>query len=183
MVGRLIGRWVVLLAAGLTLWSCGTATAPQSGVWVADPESVAVDHRLCHLRIEPRRADAPFFTSFLLTLVNKSGSDLEIDWNESRYLFNGGDQGLLVFEGIDPAAVKAAAIPPETIAPGARFSRDLMPLRLIAWTPLAEKTARHHGISPGMLPAGENGIRLTLRHESGRVSIPLSVRIRQQDAP
>jgi hypothetical protein len=106
-----------------------------------------------------------------------------IDWNASQYLFNGKPQGLLVFEGIDPEAVKNAMVPPDTVAPGASFSLEIMPMRLIAWSPIKEKTAAGRSISPGMLPIGENGILLALRHGNGHITIPLSVRISKEGLP
>jgi hypothetical protein len=106
-----------------------------------------------------------------------------VDWNASRYLFNGSPEGVLVFEGIDPERVKTATVPMETIAPGALFSRVIMPLRLIAWSPLKESTASSRSITPGMLPAGENGIRLAVQHDTGPIAIPLSIRIVRETSP
>ena len=182
MAARLLSGYMALLM-GLMVWSCSGAPSPGRGVWVAEPEFAEVDHPRCTVRIEPQKMDAPFFASFILTLTNKSGDDLEIDWNESRYLFNGSPQGVLVFEGIDPEAVRQGSVAPQIVPPGDRFSRQLMPLRLIAWTPLSEKTARRRGIAPGMLPSGENGIHLVVRQANERLTFPLAVRISHNASP
>lgn len=168
---------------GLVLWSCSAIDAPSEGVWTAQPEFRGADNQLFNARLEPRKGEAPYYAFFLLTIVNKSDGQLVLDWNESRYLLNGKPQGMLVFQGVDPQTVKNATIPVETIPPGGRFSRELMPLRLIAWNPVKAETANQPGITPGMLPAGENGIRLVFRQASGPVTLPLTVRISRQTTP
>ena len=181
MVSRFIYCIVVLF--GLFLMSCSTVDAPSKGIWTAQPEIRTAENRLFGARIQPRKIDGPFYVGFLLTIENKSDEALVLDWNESHYLFNGKPQGVMVFRGVDPETVRDGTIPPEAIAPGERFSREIMPLRLIAWNPIAEKTASQPGITPGMLPAGENGVRLTLRQGRRPVTLSLSVRISRQTAP
>ncbi len=177
---RTVG-WLFLI--GLALWGCSGFQTPSNALWTAQPEFMVVDNPLLETRIEPKKGAYNYFDFFLLTVRNKSDANLIIDWNASQYLFNGKPQGVLVFEGIDPAAVKNASVPPQTVAPGAVFSIEIMPMRLIAWNPIKEKTAGGRSISPGIIPAGENGIRLAVRHENGEVAIPLSVRISSQAAP
>lgn len=167
----------------LALMGCSGIQGPSNVVWTAKPEFVEVDNPLFLARIEPQKKEYPYYVSFLLTLTNKREADLRVDWNASHYLFNGRTQGVFVFEGIDPAGLKTATIPPEIVPPGAIFSREIMPMRLIAWSPLKEKTATGKSITPGMLPAGENGIRLTVRHDSGEIKIPMLIRIDRKEAP
>ena len=172
-----------LFIIGLSLWGCSGVQNPSNAVWIAQPEVVEVDNGLLSVSIAPQKGEYPYYAFFLLTLTNKSKTDLIVDWNASHYLFNGRPQGVLVFEGIDPVAVKNATVPPETVGPGAAFSLEIMPLRLIAWSPIKEKTAGGRSIFPGMLPIGDNGIRLAVRHESGHITIPLSVRISREGPP
>jgi hypothetical protein len=172
-----------VLFLGVVLLGCSGAQSPSSAIWIAQPEFVDVDHHLLSASIAPQKGEHPYYTHFLLTLTNKSQTDLIVDWNASRYLFNGRPQGVLVFEDIDPAAVKNAMVPPETVASGAVFTRVVMPMRLIAWSPIKEKTTGGRSISPGMLPVGENGIRLAVLHENGHITLPLSVRIYREGSP
>ena len=172
-----------LFLIGLTLWGCSGIQTPSNSVWIAQPDFFEVDNHLLNVRIEPKKGEYPYYVFFLLTLANKSNDDLIVDWNASEYLFNGKPQGVLVFEGIDPASVKNAMVPPQTVAPGAVLSLEIMPMRLIAWSPIKEKTAGGRSISPGMFPVGENGIRMAVRHENGLITIPLSVRISREGAP
>jgi hypothetical protein len=142
-----------------------------------------VDNQLFTATMTPKKGTYPYFAYFHVTLSNKSDQDLVIDWNATQYLLNGAPRGVLVFEGIDPESIKAGTIPPETVASGATFARDLMPLRLIAWSPIREKSPGSQAITPGMFPDGRNGIRLAVRHANGQMTIPLSVEITRQASP
>lgn len=177
---RMLGIMVIIW---LTVWGCGGGPSPSNLIWEAQPEFLEVDNQLFNVRITPQQGEYPYFAYFHLTLSNKSDSNLMVDWNASQYLYNGKPQGVLVFEGIDPETIKGATVPSETIAPGASFTRDVMPLRLIAWSPIREEKPDSPTIRPGMLPAGQNGIRLAVRHAKGRMIIPLSVQLFKMDAP
>ena len=174
---------------GLLVWLCLTVCAcsgvqPASkATWSAQPEKLDVDNQLFTATMTPKKGPYPYFAYFHVTLSNKSDEDLVIDWNASQYLLNGAPRGVLVFEGIDPESIKAGTIPPETVAPGATFARDLMPLRLIAWSPISEKSPGSQAITPGMFPDGRNGIRLAVGHANGQMTIPLSVEIIRQASP
>lgn len=178
--GRMLG---IIILTWLTLWGCSGTPSPSKAIWAAQPEFLEVDNQLFNVRITPQQGESPYFAYFHLTLSNKSDADLIVDWNASQYLFNGRPQGVLVFEGIDPETIKGATVPSETIAPGATFTRDIMPLRLIAWSPIREEKPDSPTIRPGMLPAGQNGIRLAVQHTKGQMTIPLSVLILKVDSP
>ncbi len=173
----------LMFLMGIVLWGCSGIQSSSKVVWTAQPEFCEMNHQLFTARIEPKKGETPYYAFFLLTIANKSDADLIVDWNASRYLINGRPQGMFVFEGIDPAMVKTATVPPETIPPGEVSTHEIVPLRLIAWNPIKKETAGIHGITPGILPAGENGIRLAVRHDGDRVTIPLSIRISKEDAP
>lgn len=173
----------VMLLLGLALWGCSGIQPPSKVMWAALPEYCEVEDQGFDVRLTPQKETSPFYVSFLLTITNKGKADLVVDWNASRYLFNGSPEGMMVFEGIDAKRVKDATVPLETISPGAVFSREIMPMRLIAWSPLKENKTSQRSITPGMLPAGENGIRLSIRQGNGQMAIPLSVRISREDIP
>lgn len=173
----------LILAVGLALWGCTGASSPARLVWTANPVVAEAENEAFKAAIEPRKGEFPYFTHFHLTLENKSDADMVVDWNATQYLFDGRPQGVMVFKGIDPKAVGTASVPPDTVAPGSVFARDVMPLRLIAWSPVREKTMDEHSITPGMFPAGTNGIRLAVGQSGSRLIIPLSVRISSAGAP
>lgn len=167
----------------LTLVGCSAIATPSNVVWTAQPPFIEVDHPLFLAKIEPQKGISPYYAFFLLTITNRSDTDLIVDWNASQYLFNGRPHGVFVFEGIDPVMLKTATVPSETVVPGAVFSREIMPMKLIAWSPIKEETAGGRSITPGMLPAGENGIRLAVQHKKEAITIPLSIRIEMKDKP
>lgn len=173
----------MIVLVWLTFWGCSGAQSPARAIWTTLPESFEVDNQLFEATLTPKKGEYPFFTFFHLKLSNKSNADLIVDWNASQYVFNGKPQGVLVFEGIDPETIKAATVPTDTVAPGAVFTRDVMPLRLIAWSPIREKSPGRGSITPGMLPAGQNGIRLAVRHANAQMTIPLNVQIQREDTP
>jgi hypothetical protein len=173
--GRLFSAGMVLMV--VLLAGCSSTPSPFKGAWTANPDFAEVDHALCTARITPLKGDNTYYAFFLLSLVNKTEGELLVDWNASRYLAGGKPQGMLVFQGIDPEAVKNGTLPLEPIAPGGRLERNLMPMRLIAWSPVREKTSATRAITPGMLPAGENGVLLALRQAGRPITIPLSVRL------
>lgn len=171
------------LILGMGFWSCSSLHQSPTAGWIAQPEYREVDAPQFTARIAPQKGEYAYFTFFVLTLSNKSDADLMVDWNASRYLYKGYPQGVFVFEGIDPAAVKTATVPLEKVAPGTIFSRKVMPMRLIAWAPLKERTASGRSILPGMLPVGENGILLSIQHADGQEVLPLSVTISTTVSP
>lgn len=172
-----------ILVIGFALWGCTGIQSPSKWIWIAQPDFIEMDNQLLNARIEPQKGESPYYAFFLLTITNKSSTELIIDWNASQYLFNGRPSGKLVFEGIDPEAVKSATIPMEVVAPGSVATREILPLRLVAWSPIREKTANGPSITPGMIPAGENGIRLAVRYADRQMTIPLSIRISRKDSP
>ena len=171
---RLLG-WIALI--GICWLGCSTGPPPADSTWTAVPAFDAADHQGVQVRFEPVRADGSFFASFLLTVANTGDSDLTIDWNATRYLFNGQAQGGFVFAGIDPEAINRAAIPGDAVAAGTVFSREIMPQRLIAWRPIRTKAATRQSIFPGILPSGQNGIQLVVRRGDEMATLVLSVRL------
>ncbi len=168
---------VVLVLLSLVLTGCSSSPPPSKVTWMAQPEFAEANNRSFRIKIEPQKGEYPYYAHFSLTIKNTGDSALSIDWNQSRYLFNGKPQGMFVFEGINPEAVKSATIPLETISSGSAYSRQIMPLRLVAWRPIKEKTMENRSILPGMFPEGENGIRLVMRYGEKQVDIHLSVRV------
>ena len=176
-------KTVVLLITGLILWGCSSIESPSNRDWISTPIFHEVENQLLNVKFEPQKGEFPYYAFFRLTIANKSASDLIIDWNATRYLFNASDQGVFVFSGIDPEAVRTGSVPTETVPPRSVYTRDIMPMQLIAWSPIKEKTANDRRISPGILPAGENGIHLTVHHGEGVMAIPMSVQLSQTTRP
>jgi hypothetical protein len=153
--------WCGLLLMVIVAAACASITGGHD--WQSRPTVQTEKGPLVDVRLEPLKNGKRFFVAFRLDITNHSAHQVSIDWNKTRYLHNGRTNGAFVFRGIDPAAIKAA-IPPDTIAPGATFSREIFPAHLVAFTPMREEVldAKGQGLFPGPLPAGENGIRLII---------------------
>jgi len=154
-------------------------------VWTSSPDRQTLSSLSFDVGLEPLKKDAEFFNWFRLTVKNKTAADLEIDWNRTRYLHNGKDAGLFIFEGVVPAAVKNATIPAAVIPAGSTLTRDIAPFKLIAFAPLREQTIDTEGpnIIAGVVPEGENGIFLVILQDgkSARPRISVQIKARESD--
>jgi len=155
----------------------------QKRIWVSTPVQQTLNSQSYEAVLEPLKKDADFFNWFRLTVVNKTGKDMEIDWNRTRYIHNGKDAGLFVFAGVVPDSVKNATIPGAVITAGSTFTRDIVPHKLIALTPLREQTidTEQNNIIAGLIPAGENGIFLVILQDgkSARASVSVTIESRE----
>jgi len=166
---------------GLFVLTMVTACAPANNArdWASIPPVQTGENHSLDVRFEPLKRDKRFFVSFRLDITNKSAQQLTIDWNKTKYLHNGSANGVFVFAGIDPATIKHT-IPPDTIAPGATFSREIFPVHLVAFTPLRGEVLDKNGkgLFPGPIPAGKNGIRLVVTQDGEEIVQELSVEIK-----
>jgi hypothetical protein len=153
-------------------------------IWTSHPEIQSSGNAYYDIQFEPLKKDNNFFEFFLLTVSNKSDKDLEIDWNRTRYIYNGKLYGGFAFEGIRPEDIKNSTIPSTVIFKGSRFSKEIAPIKLIAFVPLIDKRLGpdHSGISPGPLPAGENGIFLVVRQNGKEVREKIALNIVSEEA-
>ena len=60
----------------------------------------------------------------------------------------------MVFPGIDPATIKKS-IPPDTIPAGGAFSKEVLPLKLVAFAPMREEILDGEG--RGLYPGAASG--------------------------
>ena len=142
-----------------------TACAPTKKIknWISSPSVQKGGNESFGVRFEPLKGDKKFFVSFRLSVMNKTDKSLKIDWNKTRYIYKGKPYGGFVFYGINPADIKNS-IPPDLIAPGKLFSKEIFPTNLVAFTPIREEVlnTKGKGIYPGPIPAGKNGISLVI---------------------
>jgi hypothetical protein len=176
---RSILRILVAVSLGLL---CACAAAPVQK-WRSEPARQTIAGPDLRADMEPFKEGADFFVGFRLTLHNDGPTPLTLDWNQTRYLHNGRDEGVFVFRGIDPATIQGK-IPAEVLAPGATFTQEIFPLRTIAFLPSSQipKDGRR-GFIPGILPSGENGILLVLGRNGQESRQKLSLRLRAETEP
>ncbi len=151
-------------------------------IWTSQPEVQKAASPSYEARLEPITQGHNFFVMFKLEITNNTDKNLEIDWNQTRYLYNGHSHGVFVFKGIDPKSVKNA-IPPDIIPPGVTFSKEIAPLKLVAWAPIKDKSVKagQRGISPGVLPVGQNGIRLVVIQDGKESMENMTVKIAEKE--
>jgi hypothetical protein len=170
-----------ILTLGLTLFLAGGCLPTM--VSISTPEIQNVEHDYFSAQLEPLSQGKNYFDRFQLAVTNKTAQDLEIDWNKTRYLHNGRDGGVFVFEGIAAEDIKNATIPPGIIPAGQTFTEEIGPLALVARGPLGGKDAEAGKITFGMMPSGESGILLFVRQNGSTIKEKIIVRITQKEAP
>jgi hypothetical protein len=170
-----VKKMILILMVGCMLM-VGTGCAPTL-VASSAPKIQAADNVYYNVRFEPLKDGFNFFAGFRLEVSNKTRKDLEIDWNKTRYLYNGRDGGVFVFRGILPEDIKNSTIPPDIIPAGQSFSKRISPYRLLARAPLARNDKNAGEISSGPIPNGENGILLFVRQNGTTIQEKLTVNI------
>jgi hypothetical protein len=147
---------------------------------ISIPEIQTVENSYYSAQFKPLAEDKNYFDRFRLSVTNKTRKDLEIDWNKTRYLYNGHDIGIFVFEAIKPENIKNLTIPPDTIPAGQPFTKDISPLKLLAREPLTGQGVSAGKITFGPIPTGENGIFLFIRQNSNTIKEKMAVKITEK---
>ncbi len=153
-----------------------------SPAWISNPSVQMTDKAAFKAQLEPLTKDKNYFVAFRLTILNKTANPLVIDWNKTRYIYNGKINGGFVFEGIDPQLMKKAALPVEIIPAGQTLNKEIMPYKLLARGPFRDKNSDvgWHGITPGIMPAGQNGVMLIMKYNDQAVRFKINVTIKKR---
>ncbi len=133
-----------------------------------------------NLSVEPLKKDGHFFSVFRVAIDNRSPSGIEINWNKSRYFHNKQNQGKFVYKGIKPSSVKDGTIPNSIIPPESNFSIDIAPFSRISYAKLRDQVLEEPGLRAGMLPEGENLVRLALVMDGQIMQKEISVIIKKE---
>ena len=168
-----IGSVVFVL---LFLFACVPAKT-----WISTPSTQQVQNIDFTAGLTPLKRDKNHFVSFHLFIDNKTDRNLEIDWNQTQYLYNGKGSGPMVFPDIDPATIKKS-IPPDTIPAGGAFSKEIFPLKLVAFAPMREEIldGEGRGLYPGPLPEGKNSVELVIHKGGSLIRQIITVDIKQE---
>lgn len=174
---------IFAVVIGFTI-SMGAGCAPVL-VSVSDPAIQTATNPYFEVQFEPLKQGLPSFVVFRLTVTNKTKNQLQIDWNTTRYLFNGSPNGLYVFRGIDPEAIKNLTIPPDIISPQQVFTKIIAPQKLMAYVPFRDQHKLALGesaFSGGPIPAGESGILLVVRLNGEETKERITVNINDMES-
>ncbi len=162
---------------------CAPSTIPTNNVYTSSPAIQTVRNAHYEARLEPLKGNTNFFIAFRLSVINKTGADLEIDWNKTRWIHDGRNLGAMVFKGIDPGAFKDSTVPSDIVSTGETFSREIMPYQLVTWAPIRDQNLSkgQRGIGPGKIPPGNNGIILVVRQNGRPIFEEITVDIKGEN--
>ena len=156
------------------------AACVPAKTWISNPSTQQIQNSDFSAQLTPLKRDKEHFVSFRLFIDNKTDQKLKIDWNQTRYLVNGKAYGPFVFPGIDPATIKKS-IQPATIPANGTFSKEVFPLKLVAFAPMRQEIldGEGRGLYPGPLPAGKNTMDLIIYQGDRQLRQRITVDIEQ----
>jgi hypothetical protein len=137
------------------------------------------------IQLRPDKEGLNSFVVFHLTVVNKSADPIEIDWNKTKYLYDGQPSGGFLLEGVKPGYVKGATAMVHRIPGNSVYHKIIAPTNRVAYAPIKYQQQLRTGeesLSPGPLPPGVNGMELFLRHQHTETSVVLTVDIKETPA-
>jgi len=169
---------IVIIGLALTM-GAGCAT---SKIWISSPAAQTAGNPYYEAKIEPLKSVNKFFVSFRLVVTNRTDKNLEVDWNKTRYIYNGRTHGVFVFDGVRPEDIKNLTIPADTIVSGQSFSKTISPFKLLARAPIKDRYTDKPIINPGIMPNGKNGIHLVIRQNGKEIIEKMSVNIEEKVA-
>ncbi len=140
----------------------GCATVP---VYTSDPTTATVENEFFLVELEPHlKSGTNYFDSFRYVLVNKSDTDLILDWQNTFYLKNGARFGHWGWKGMSPEQLQDLVDQPQiTIEAGDTLSGLIFPLKMIAKRNITEVSRDEPAPRPGIIPESESGMLLTVR--------------------
>lgn len=171
-------KMIFILIFGLTL-TIAAGCAPTL-VSISTPKIQSVENAYYTAQFEPLAEGKNYFDGFRLKVINKTDKELEIDWNKTRYIYNGRDIGVFVFKGIQPENIKNSTVPPDIIPAGKSFTKDISPLKLLAREPITGTGTKAGKITTGPIPTGESGIFLFIRQNDNTIKEKIAVKITEQ---
>ncbi len=179
-----IGRLLCAIAYGCILLMVGGCAATiVSTIYTSSPEVQILSRPDYDIRFQPVNDGQDFFSLFKLDVTNKTDTDLEIDWNMSKYIQDGKNRGGFISEETQPEDIKNGTIPNALIPRNGRLSIVIAPQQLIAMAPMGDRSVKagKSGFSGGVLPDGVNGILLVILQDGYSVKEKLAVTIESQE--
>ena len=149
--------------------------------WSSTPATQTIGNDAFEASLEPRVKEGQnYYDRFLFRLKNKTDNALIIDWQNSRYLQNGKQNGRMIFKGVTNENVNN--LPPDTVAPGAEFSKEIAPLNLLGHEKLSSRSIKPGAqpVSVGVIPEGEHGLLLVVKAGQKTISEKITLKIVQQ---
>jgi hypothetical protein len=130
-----------------------TAACAPTKLWKSEPSLNTKSNGFFDASITPiYRFDG--YKGFVLNIHNKINEKIEVDWNNTFYVYSGNKDGGFWFEGIEIDAQNKSK--PASIAAGGMFIKEIFPEKLRVMSQMAAARV-HENMGPG-----ENGICLTV---------------------
>lgn len=168
-----------MIALCIILAFAGCASGPSVKGQSSTPKIQRVSNEFFNAEIEPLLSkDGKLYNAFHFSITNKSSGDLYIEWNHTYYLHNGKKAGLFLWEGIDWEALrKAKEHPVVKVTAGITHTNEIFPQKLAGRDAKVSKTSQMY--LRGFLPAGENGVLLTVKKGDKAIQEKLTVLIKE----
>jgi hypothetical protein len=157
-----------------TNWIYGCCSVILIGLLGCAPDMVSVSEPVkrtlaktnYQVEFEPLKQESSYFRVFRLSIHNKSNETLQIDWHQTYYTLNGRQYGTFVTQDTKPGQVNDPARRFDTILAGSTYSKNIAPLKLIAYAPAKDTSRTGSTETPfttGTIPEGKSGIHLFLK--------------------
>jgi hypothetical protein len=138
----------------LSLLFVGIGCATKQ-LWISTPNMQQASNEYFDATISPIYTFEGY-KGFILYINNKTTGNLEVDWNNTFYIYNGKKEGDFWFKGIAYADRKKSK--PPDIVTGVLFTKEIYANNLLYFSPQLAKAWVHEAMK-----AGENGVYLTVR--------------------
>jgi hypothetical protein len=157
----------------------GCAGSPTTKGYTSSPKIQRVSNAYFNAEIEPLlNKDGKFYDAFHFSITNKTSGDILIEWNHTYYLYNGKKAGLFLWEGIDWKDLeKAKKHPLVKVAAGITHTVEIFPAKLAGRSQRPSRQSQMY--LKGALPAGENGVWVTVRKGDREIQEKLTVLIKE----
>jgi hypothetical protein len=169
-----IMRRVALLGV-LVVFLSGCAATGMNVIYQSVPEVQRAENEVFKVALRPvqtNKMGSIFYTSFDLTIQNKTNGDLELIWDKTLYIEDGVTKGGFMFEGVvfkDRNRPK----PPDIVFAGSQFSKTIYPNVYVTYE-------RNLGwYNKTINKPGEVGAYVTIRAKDKELHEKLIVRISQ----
>ena len=172
-------RWAwgsIFLWSALVLSGC----APVQ-VYSSSPSVGKKSNDYFRVELEPQlQQGQSFFSSFRFVFTNKTKKDLNLDWENTYYLFNGRRSGRFLWKGVDWEALGNIKNQPFIpVSPGDTVTAVIFPKKLVGRSKIG--TATDLKYTRGPLPAGENGMLLVVKQNGRELREKIVVKIEARE--
>lgn len=142
----------LLMCVLLGLFLVGLSCASKRYMWRSQPNMQEASNEYYTATISPIYIFNGY-KGFTLYIHNKSPGDIDVDWDNTLYVYEGKKKGGFIFQKMR----SGDRIDTPSIISGSMFSEDIFPAKLATYSTIALSTI-YEPMGPG-----ENGVFLTVK--------------------